>query len=138
MADKPKTAKRLVKNPETFRERAIKAADETDKPRRLARARQASARASGRAFGPVGRLLSKLFGLPPFKLLHKPLRLLGKVLLPAYFRSSWRELRKVEWPGWRESRKLTGAVLIFAIIFGLSIAGVDYVLDKAFRSLILK
>jgi preprotein translocase SecE subunit len=66
------------------------------------------------------------------------LRLLGKVLFPAYLRNSWQELRLVTWPNWKQSRQLTSAVLIFAIIFGAVIALVDYGLDKVFRSILLK
>jgi preprotein translocase SecE subunit len=131
MADKP--AKRRIRNPETFRERAVKATQEGEKPKRSGRLKRTAARATG----PFKMVLRKIFDRQPFRLLVKPLRLIGKVLLPAYVRNSWIELKQVTWPNWKQSRQLTVAVLIFAIIFGVTVAGVDYVLDKAFRHIIL-
>jgi len=130
VADQPSSKKRQVKNPETFRERAAKAAVSEDQPSRASRLRTAG-RPVGKATKPVRRTFGKLFAT-------KPLRLIGKVLFPSYLRNSWRELRLVTWPNWAESRRLTTAVLIFAIIFGASIALVDYGLDKLFRSILLK
>ncbi|MBL8121365.1 preprotein translocase subunit SecE [Candidatus Saccharibacteria bacterium] len=56
----------------------------------------------------------------------------------SYMRDSWRELRGVTWPTFREGRRLTTAVIIFSIVFGLLIAGIDFGLDKAFRQILLK
>lgn len=64
-------------------------------------------------------------------------RIIGYILLVPYFRSSFRELRQVTWPNWRESWRLTWAVLVFAIFFGVIVAAVDYGLDKVFKQLIL-
>jgi preprotein translocase SecE subunit len=139
MADKPAAKKRrIVKNPETFRERASKAASESDKPKRTRRLRSASSRVAGPVFRPVGRAGSKVFGLKPFRLLRKPLRLIGKVLVPPYLRNSWRELRQVHWPSRPDSFRLTFAVIIFAFIFGAVVAVVDYGLDRVFRDVLLK
>lgn len=134
MADEgPKPKKRRVKDPETFRERALKAgeAQERDaakaKAKRPSRTKQAGGRAAkgiARPFRPVART--------------KPAKLLGKILFPAYFRNSLRELKLVTWPNWKQSRQLTFAVLVFAVIFGAAIAVVDYGLDKVFRSILLK
>jgi preprotein translocase SecE subunit len=68
----------------------------------------------------------------------KPFRIIGKILVPTYFRNSWKELRQVTWPGRKESLQLTLAVIIFAIVFGLMIALVDYGLDKLFKEVLLK
>ncbi|MBI4033553.1 preprotein translocase subunit SecE [Candidatus Saccharibacteria bacterium] len=75
----------------------------------------------------------------------RPLAPIGKVLLkilgwlvPRYFVNSWRELRMVTWPGRRETWRLTGAVFVFAVVFGALVAGVDYVLDQAFKRFILR
>lgn len=128
MADKqPTKAKRLVKNPETFRERAIKASDAGDKPTRASSIKQAG----GKFVSPVAAPIKRTAQL-------KPLRAIGKVLVPAYFRNSWRELRLVTWPTWKQSRQLTFAVLVFAVLFGAAIALVDYGLDKVFRNVLLK
>ncbi len=129
-AAKPKK-KRIVKNPETFRERAVKAAEEGDKPRRSG----APKRIIRSVFGKIGRVLKAIFG-PVFRL--KPFKILGRILFPEYFRSSWRELKLVQWPTWKQSRQLTFAVIVFAFIFGITIAIVDYGLDKLFRDILLK
>jgi preprotein translocase subunit SecE len=80
---------------------------------------------------PIGRLLVRVERF-------KPVHIIGLVLVPRYFRNSWRELRLVVWPSRRETRRLTSAVLIFAVIFGVLIAIVDFGLDKVFRKVILK
>lgn len=137
MADELKPAKkRRVKNPETFRERAVKAATEGEKPKRSLKA--ASGKVTKPVTGPVGRFFSTIWNAKPLKWLHKPARIIGRILFPRYFRESWKELRLVHWPSWRESRRLTLAVLIFAVLFGALVAGVDYGLDKVFRNILLK
>jgi preprotein translocase SecE subunit len=135
MANKqPTKAKRRVKNPETFRERALKAGEQSAQPNRLAKSRGRIATSLRWLFRPLG----KLFELKLFKIIAKPFRLIGKVLLPSYIRNSWKELRLVTWPSWKQSRQLTFAVLIFAVVFGAAIALVDLGLDKIFRQLLLK
>ncbi len=134
----PQKPKRIVKNPETFRERAIKASEADDKPKRLARLKQATGKVTSPVLTPVAEASGKFFGLKQFRFLRKPLRILGKILLPVYFRNSWHELRLVAWPSIKQSRQLTSAVLVFAIIFGAAIAIVDYGLDKLFRDILLK
>jgi preprotein translocase SecE subunit len=132
MPDQPtEPKKRLVKNPDTFRERALKASEAADQPDKRARLRSATSKAANPVLQPVGRGLNKVFNRQPFKFL-------AKILLPVYFRNSWRELRLVTWPNWRQSRQLTFAVLVFATVFGASIAVVDYGLDKVFRNILLK
>lgn len=127
MAKTPEAKKkRLVRNPDSFRERAQKAIEQKDRPVKSSRLR--------RAGGVAQRSLA-------WKALGPPLRLTGKVLrfiTPKYFRNSWRELKLVTWPSWKQSRQLTYAVLVFAIVFGASIALVDYGLDKVFRNILLK
>lgn len=66
------------------------------------------------------------------------IRFIGRILGLRYVRDSWKELRQVTWPTFRESRRLTTAVIIFSVIFGLVIALVDYGLDKVFKQFILK
>ena len=73
-----------------------------------------------------------------FKFIGKVLSLIGKVLLPVYVRNSWKELKLVTWPSLKLSRQLTFAVLMFAVVFGAAIAGVDWGLDKLFRQVLLK
>ena len=70
--------------------------------------------------------------------LSKIFRIIGMVLLPLYFRNSWKELKQVTWPNFKLSRQLTLAVIIFAIFFGISIALVDSGLSRIFKVILLK
>lgn len=139
MADsKPVKAKRRVKNPETFREKAIKANEVSDKPKRRARAGTAVGKVVRPIVRPVVRGASRVSRFRPLKPLFIVLRFIGRIILPRYVRNSWRELRLVSWPTRKQSRDLTGAVLIFAAIFGATVAVVDYGLDKVFKALLIK
>lgn len=134
MADEQaKKAKRRVKSPETFRERALRATD-TQSPARLKKRN----RPASKAFGALAAAFRRLSGRKSLRPARRVLGLVGKVIFPVYFRNSWRELHMVTWPNWRESRRLTVAVLIFAIVFGAAVAGVDWGLDRAFKQLLLK
>ena len=42
-----------------------------------------------------------------------------------YFRETFGELRKVNWPTWPEARRLTGLVLLVMVIVGVFLWGVD-------------
>ena len=141
MAEEAKKRKRVVKNPETFRERAQKANEGTSKPKVTKvthKAKSGLGRLLSKVFGPIWRLLKFIFNRKPFTYLAKPLSWMGKILVPVYVRNSWKELKLVTWPTWQQSRQLTFAVLAFALVFGLAIAGLDYVLDKLFRQILLK
>ncbi len=129
----PAKKKRSVKNPETFRERALKAAQEADKPQRSSRLKQGA----GKLAQPVRSTANKATSSKQLGPVRKVMHLVGKVLLPTYVRNSWQELKLVTWPTWTQSRKLTVAVMIFAIIFGALIATVDYGLDKLFKQIFL-
>jgi preprotein translocase SecE subunit len=76
----------------------------------------------------------------PFKL--RPVRfvgrLLGRILWPKYFRNSYKELKQVTWPTRRDTWKLTLAVLIFAVLFGLLAAGTDVILDRIIRRIVFR
>lgn len=142
MAEKPKQATpktvRRVKNPETFRQRAIKAAEASDKPSRGGRIKGASTRVTRPVTRPVRKAAAVLGRQKPVRMLRRPARIIGKVLLPKYIRESFKELRLVTWPNFRQSLRLTFAVIVFAIIFGASIALIDYGLDKLFKNILLK
>ena len=139
MADESKAKKkRLVKNPDTFRERAIKAVEAGEKPSKIGRVKSASGKVVGPVARPIGSGARSVANFKAFAPVRTVLHLIGKIIFPAYFRNSWRELRQVEWPSWKQGRQLTFAVLIFAIIFGATIALVDYGLDKVFRNVLLK
>ena len=123
--------KRLVKNPETFRERALKATEESDKPTKRGRVRQAGAKVTT----PLAKPFTAVF---KFLGRYRAFRFLSRVFVPHYLRTSLVELKQVKWPNWEQSRRLTVAVLIFAALFGVTIAVVDYGLDKLFRNVLLK
>ncbi|MEO8105259.1 MAG: preprotein translocase subunit SecE [Candidatus Saccharibacteria bacterium] len=138
MAEQPIKKKRVVKNPETFRERALKTATQNEQPKRVTQLRRTASRPVGRLLRPIGQAFAKLFRHQPFKFIGQALRLIGRIIFPEYLRGSWRELRRVKWPDWNESRRLTVAVLIFAIVFGGLVSIVDYGLDKIFKQVLLK
>lgn len=75
-----------------------------------------------RPLAPIGRLIARLLGW----------------LVPRYFINSWRELRLVTWPNRRETWRLTGAVLVFAIVFGALVWVVDLGLDQLFKRFVLR
>ena len=114
--NKPK--RRLHTSSETVRERANKAQVSSGKPTRK---RRAASKVLA-PLRPIGHFLGKI----------------SRFIIPPYFRNSWRELRQVTWPKWKQSRQLTGAVIVFSIIFGVLIAIVDFGLDKVFKKVILK
>jgi preprotein translocase subunit SecE len=129
--------KRRFKNPETFRERALKATEESAKPAKTAKVKRPTGRLKA-VFSPIVNAYGKLKTVKALKPLFVVLSLIGRVVYPKYIRSSIAELKKVTWPTFKQSRKLTYAVLIFAIVFGASVAVVDYGLSKIFRHLLLK
>lgn len=123
---KRRTLRAAPAEPTTLREKSEKAQARSLKPRkrsRLARILGAPFRLIGRIFKPLGRF--KFF------------RIIGYILAPPYIRNAVRELSNVTWPDTRTTWRLTYAVVVFSLIFGLTVAGVDYLLDKAFRAFIL-
>jgi len=120
-------APRRIRKVETLREKTEKTTAAGDKPSRLSATKQkagAPLRATGRGLQRLNRV--------------KPLRILGFIIVPPYFRNSWRELRQVTWPTGKESRRLTLAVILFAIVFGALVAVLDLGLDKVFKQVLLK
>lgn len=129
MADKKV---RKVKNPETFRERALKA-----KETKLPKKSKASSKLSG-ALKPVNASLKKVGDNKSLKPIFKIINKIGKIVFPSYFRNSFKELKQVTWPTFRNGLKLTWAVIIFAVVFGLSIAALDWVLTNVFKNILLR
>jgi preprotein translocase SecE subunit len=128
MADKPNNkSNRLVKNPDTFRERAKKAVESSGQPKRSERLRTSLFK----PFLPFIRLIAGTFA-------WKIVKTVGSFIIPPYFKNSWKELKLVTWPSWKQSRQLTYAVLVFAVVFGTTIALVDLGLDKIFKNILLK
>ena len=136
--DQENKSKRRVKNPETFREKVVKAAEDGEKPKKSKRARQGVGRVVKPVVRPIGAGAKKVGNSKVAKPFKKPARILGLIIVPRYFRDSWKELKLVTWPTWKQSLRLTFAVLVFALIFGAIVAVVDYGLDKLFREILLK
>lgn len=136
MAEEPtkesKRPKRRVKQPVSIREQRDKqSATKAPKPKRVGR----FFHWLGTPFRWIGSWKfwqSKWW--KPFRFVGK---ILGYILFIPYIRSSLVQLRQVTWPSWILSLRLTWAVLVFSIFFGLILAIVDFGLDKLFRKLIL-
>lgn len=132
MAKEPdQKPKRRIRKIETVREQTAKTAEKADTPRKghaIWHGFTSPVRMVGRGFRKLGTFLGK----------YKVMRIIGRILLPMYFRNSWKELRQVTWLKWRQSRQLTVAVIIFAIIFGIVVALLDFGLDKLFKEVLVK
>ncbi len=134
---KPKP-KRVLKNPETFRQRALRAAENKELPKRDYPKTKKFFTSIGKLFMPIVKGYRRLEKIKQLKYIFKFLSFLSRILFIKYAITSLEELKKVTWPTFKESRKLTYAVLIFAIVFGASVALVDYGLGKIFKQLLLK
>ncbi len=129
----PKKVPRVRKKP-SFREQANKARVSAGKTGRLRK----TARGIKRPFTVISNQGKKEYYLPMPD--NKVGRFLNKRrgIIPVYFKEAWAELRRVTWPTRKETWKLTFAVFIFAVVFGLLISVTDYGLDKLFKKVILK
>jgi preprotein translocase SecE subunit len=122
VADNEDSKKRRIRTvSESFREQAEKAQAKADLPAKPKRVR-----------GTFGKLLT------PLAVIGLPLIWIAKHIIPPYLKNSWNELRLVTWPNRKQTRQLTFAVILFAIVFGALIASVDYGLDKVFKQVLLK
>ncbi len=67
-------------------------------------------------------------------------RLLSKRgrLVPKFLREAWAEIKLVTWPNRRETYRLTVAVFIFAVVFGVMVALLDMGMDKIFKEVIIQ
>jgi preprotein translocase SecE subunit len=122
--------RRLRATSETVRERTEKLQTEAAAPRKPS----AIKAFIGGFFWPLRALGRQIAKLGRFRIF----RWISYIFVPPYIRNSWRELRQVTWPNFRETYRLTYAVIIFSVIFGLIVFAVDSVLDKLFKELILK
>lgn len=129
-----KTTPRRLKAPsQTVRQQADQAQAKADKPQKTRRLQVAAAN-TRKPFAGARKALDR----QPFKTVAKVLRVIGRIIFPKVLRNAFAELKLVTWPSASETRRLTYAVLAFAFVFGIAIAGVDYGLDKLFRAIILK
>ena len=131
MAEEIQKPKRRVRKVETVREKSAKSAELAGKSTRRSliwHGFTVPFRLIGRGFKKIASFLARF----------KVFRILGRILVPYYFRNSWKELKQVTWPSGKQTRQLTIAVIIFAIIFGAVVALLDFILDKVFKEVLLK
>jgi preprotein translocase subunit SecE len=121
MANEPTQPKKrqLRQASQTVRERAERGAAKSASAPRPSRVR------------PAFRRLANLA-------IWKPVRYVGRFVIPPFIKSSWRELRQVTWPSRKQSRQLTSAVIIFAVVFGVIVSIFDFGLDKLFKQVIIR
>jgi preprotein translocase SecE subunit len=129
MADK----KPRVRKVETVRERNEKATLKAEA--NASKVRKQPVRSTARVVGKPFGYVAKPFKVRPVRFVA---RWVGLILVPRYFRNSFKELRQVKWPSRRETWKLTFAVLIFAVVFGFLVTITDYGLDKVIRRIVLR
>lgn len=55
-----------------------------------------------------------------------------------YFKGAFSEIRKVKWPTRKEALNLTFAVIVFAVVFAVFTAAIDFGVNKLFEQLFLK
>ena len=129
--DKTQRRPRIRKAPISKREQLEAKSAAMPDPRRK-RAVHAAAKPLKKLKLPKNRATLPLFILGRFvkKVLRK--------IIPRYFVDSWHEVRQVTWPGRRETWRLTFAVFVFALVFGLLASGTDKILDEVFKRTILK
>jgi preprotein translocase SecE subunit len=74
----------------------------------------------------------------PLRAIWRPIRWILRHIIPGYFKSAFHELRLTTWPNRKQSRQLTTAVVLFAVIFGIFVSLLDYGLNKVFKELFVK
>jgi len=129
---KKRKAPEIVKPKKSLRERNKKASETKGKPKRV---RKTASTIGSTLGGAVKLLNAERHAIPRKKkdsFFHKTRR-----ITPSYFVKSIAELKNVTWPGRKETWKLVFAVFVFSLVIGLFIAGLDYVLTKVFREIIL-
>lgn len=131
--NKSKVKKTSVKKPKTtLRERNAKAAEATAKPKRVRKAAKTVRKPAGK----VTKTLKQEFHVLPNGN-GEGFFTKTRTIAPRYVHESLGELKHVTWPGFRETWKLVFAVFVFAIAIGLLISGLDFVMEKIFRQIIL-
>lgn len=119
----------------SMREKAKKSRATTKKSRRVIGRGASKVSSSART---ANAKLKKEFHIPlPNNKLGRFLSRRGR-LMPKFITESWGELKDVTWPSKNETYRLTVAVFVFSIVFGLIVAFLDVGLDKIFKELILK
>ncbi len=132
--------KRQLKKTETVRQRAERSTGEAPRTRRVSKSKKIAAKPFKAVFAALAFILRPFsFLLIPFK--TRPARFIGRILasilLFRFFRDAWHELRQVQWPTARETVRLTSAVFVFSLVFGVIVAVTDYGLDKVFKKVFI-
>ena len=133
-SSKTKKPKRRLKAAPSLREQATKQEAKKAKPSKLKKFFGSKLFTPFREVGIVFQLVWRSKVFVPIRFI---VRIIGKIIAPPYIRNSFKELKHVSWPGFVLSWKLTFAVIVFAICFGLLIAGLDFVFEKLFREVLL-
>jgi len=82
--------------------------------------------------------LKKEINVPlPGKLASGRLGKSRRIRLPRYIRESLQEIKKVSWPGKKETWKLTFAVIVFTSIFTVFIIIVDIIFKELAQRIFL-
>lgn len=129
-------------------EKAVAVKKNSKKPSVRERAKKTRTPGSGRIRKSTAKVAQPLKKAHKFgqKEYHLPLpdnklgRLLSKRgrLVPKFFKEAWAEIKLVTWPNRRETYRLTVAVFVFALVFGVLVALLDVGLDKVFKEVIIK
>lgn len=128
-----KNEEKSSKKPKTsLRERNIKAAEAKDKPKRIRKV----ATTAVKPVGKVGEVMKREYHVLPQKQ-NPGFFTKSRKITPSYFSNSWKELRKVQWPNFKNTWKLVFAVFVFAIGLGIAISLLDFGLEKIFKQIIL-
>jgi preprotein translocase SecE subunit len=69
---------------------------------------------------------------------YKILRFLAALTLVPYGISTYKELKKVDWMTYWQTVKVTGFVILFSVITGIIVYGLDQLLLKLFDVVIKK
>jgi preprotein translocase SecE subunit len=129
--------RRLKASPVSVREKRQLAEQEATKPTRRKKTGWMR-RFFVWAFSPLVWLARRPFWQSKYL---KPLRfivkIIGYILFWPFIKGSMQELKYVEWPDFRTTNRLTLAVIMFAIVFGVVIASADYAFGKLFKELII-
>ena len=128
--------KRVFKTTPTLREQTVKGQEKSVTTKRT-RIRKFFGHKIFSPFRAIGRFIKRIWNSKILTPVRFIVRWIGKIVWPTYFRNSWKELQLVVWPDFKTTWKLTFAVILFGAVFGLFIAGLDIVLEKLFREVLL-
>ena len=126
---------RVGRRKPTVREQADKKAKRAAAPKLRSKPKQLLAKPAGRLKSFLNQSLNAKTDQPDDKLGRFMLK--DRSLIPSYVKGAASELKQTVWPSLPVALRLTVAVYIFAVIFALLVAGLDWVLDKIFEEVVL-